>query len=711
MSQYDNKTLTDIKEAILASPRSPLLAFIGVDAKAYFRSVQSVFGQVMQEGDLDHIAMISISATEGIETNFDAGVDYLSPRVPEETYAGEFKDRLIVFYSYASAKAYDELNSINHLYEGDMSEDGLITIAKRLNLGNLTGLDALKQMATKQKNNIDIIPFIRFFGSRLPFFFFVNVNSSPSIFPRNVTNPQSNDALIRAYDLLDDSINALTSGKSFGDVKFKEKSSDEELIYGYSNLVVFALDDEDINERILRKEYAYTHKCFFPEPEQREWIIAGLLEEKQDEYLDSEPMIQFKIKPIPREEWNGGEQEYRQLITSIGGNTAGLDSIQLEQAVLKGIEYQVREQHLLELEEDPSVKEFEVEIDIEPFNKFREEILNQYDFLQIPDTSHTLDDVAGHTLNKEIIRTYIIEMVKRPDRRKFMKNFLALVGVPGTGKTWLVGAVANELKKYGYIFLVFLLNSLKEGIVGASNKKAKLAFQIADSCGYAVLFFDEVDMITSGRESQGDSGVSSGIQQQLMKWSENKDKFTGKQIVASATNRPDLVEGAFWDRISRDGVLNFEPLDKFGIGELVALKLNKFEKDSPEFTYNKINTYEELGQKIYDIRPELMGRPLVSMIEWIRDTAIVRADEANTTELTFSIELVGEVMGETTSRGMSEEVEKMREVCESYAFFKTDASLEALLGTKSRKVKSTKKKSTTKKKKSPTKKIDLKKIK
>ncbi len=708
MSQYDNKTLNDIKEAILTSPRSPLLAFIGVDAKAYFRSVQSVFGQVMQEGDLDHIAMISISATEGIGTNFDAGVDYLSPRVPEEEYEGEFKDRLIVFYTYATAKSYDELNSINHLYEGEMSEDGLIAMCLRLNMGNRTNLEALKTMATKQKNSIDIIPFIRYFGSRLPFFFFVNVNSSPSIFPRNVTNPQSDIALIRAYDLLDDSINAFTSGKSFGNVVFKENSSDEEPIYGYSNLVVFALDDEDINERILRKEYAYTHKCLFPEPEQREWIIAGLMEAKQDELLESEPKIQFKIEPIPREKWNGGEQEYQQLIISIGGNTAGLDSIQLEQAVLKGIESQVREQHLLELEEDPNVKEFEVNIDIEPFNKLRFEILNQYDFLQIPDITHTLDDVAGHTLNKEIIRTYIIEMVKRPERRKFMKNFLALVGVPGTGKTWLMGAVANELKKYGFIFLVFLLNSLKEGIVGASDKKAKLAFQIADSCGNAVLFFDEVDMITSGRESQGDSGVSSGIQQQLMKWSENKDKFTGTKLVGTATNRPDLVEGAFWDRVSRDGVLNFEPLDRSGIGELVALKLNKFEKDNPEFTYNKVNTYEELGQKIYDIRPELMGRPLVSMIEWIRDTAIVRADEANTTELIFSLELIDEVMGETTSRGMSKEVMKMQEVCESFAFFKTDASLEALLGKKSRKVKKAVKKPPTKKKQKS--KIDLKQI-
>jgi len=164
----------------------------------------------------------------------------------------------------------------------------------------------------------------------------------------------------------------------------------------------------------------------------------------------------------------------------------------------------------------------------------------------------------------ENAKTELIEAVEWPLQNK--KSFdrlgispptgVLLFGPPGTGKTMLAKAVANESKAN---FILVNGPELMSKWVGESEKAVRKIFEKARQSSPSIIFFDEIDSLVPKRGAYQDtSGVSEKVVNQLL------TEMNGLQemkdvVVIGATNRPDLLDSALlrpgrFDRIVLVGV-------------------------------------------------------------------------------------------------------------------------------------------------------------
>ena len=161
--------------------------------------------------------------------------------------------------------------------------------------------------------------------------------------------------------------------------------------------------------------------------------------------------------------------------------------------------------------------------------------------VQIPDVSW--DDIGGLDEAKQELKEAIEWPLKYPDK---FENFgirppkgTILFGTPGTGKTLLAKAVANESEAN---FISVKGPELLSKWVGDSEKGIREVFKKAKQASPSVIFFDELDSIASKRgDSFGDSGVTQRVVNQLLTEMDGMEELHDVAIIA-ATNRPDMID-------------------------------------------------------------------------------------------------------------------------------------------------------------------------
>ncbi|KAI7980081.1 hypothetical protein LOK49_Contig202G00010 [Camellia lanceoleosa] len=114
------------------------------------------------------------------------------------------------------------------------------------------------------------------------------------------------------------------------------------------------------------------------------------------------------------------------------------------------------------------------------------------------------EDVRGlHLLRKEFDR-YIVRRIKYPEDyegfRVDLETGFLLYGPPGCGKTLIAKAVANEA---GANFIHIKGPELLNKYVGESELAVRTIFSRARTCAPCILFFDEVDALTTKRGKEG----------------------------------------------------------------------------------------------------------------------------------------------------------------------------------------------------------------
>jgi len=161
--------------------------------------------------------------------------------------------------------------------------------------------------------------------------------------------------------------------------------------------------------------------------------------------------------------------------------------------------------------------------------------------VQIPDIGW--DDIGGLENAKQELQEAVEWPLKYPENfEKFgvkPPKGTMLYGSPGTGKTLLAKAVANESEAN---FIAVKGPELLSKWVGESEKGVREVFRKARQTAPTVVFFDEIDSIASTRgDSSGDSGVTQRVVNQLLTEIDGMEELRDVAIIA-ATNRPDIID-------------------------------------------------------------------------------------------------------------------------------------------------------------------------
>lgn len=114
-----------------------------------------------------------------------------------------------------------------------------------------------------------------------------------------------------------------------------------------------------------------------------------------------------------------------------------------------------------------------------------------------------------------------------------------LYGPPGSGKTLIAKAIANET---GSFFYCINGPEIMSGMQGEAEKNLRKAFEECEKNQPAILFIDEIDSIAPNREkTQGE--VEKRVVAQLLTLMDGV-KGRGKVVVVAATNRPNTIDPA-----------------------------------------------------------------------------------------------------------------------------------------------------------------------
>ena len=157
----------------------------------------------------------------------------------------------------------------------------------------------------------------------------------------------------------------------------------------------------------------------------------------------------------------------------------------------------------------------------------------------------TFRDVAGLEESKQEIEE-VVEFLKDP--KKFHKlgaripRGILLIGSPGTGKTLLAKAVANEA---GVPFYSVSGSEFVEMFVGVGANRVRDTFDLAKRTSPSIIFIDEIDAVGRQRGA-GLGGGHDEREQTLNQILVEMDGFATDNavVVLAATNRPDILDPA-----------------------------------------------------------------------------------------------------------------------------------------------------------------------
>ena len=179
---------------------------------------------------------------------------------------------------------------------------------------------------------------------------------------------------------------------------------------------------------------------------------------------------------------------------------------------------------------------------------------------EIPDIHWT--DIGGMDEVKRELRESVELPLLKPDVFKRFgirspKGFL-LYGPPGSGKTLLAKAVANESNAN---FISVKGPEVLSKWVGESEKAVREIFKKAKQVAPDIVFLDEIDSIAPKRGGYGDSGVTERIVNQLLTSLDGVEVLQGV-VVIGATNRPDILDNALIRAGRFDKMIYIPPPDK-----------------------------------------------------------------------------------------------------------------------------------------------------
>ena len=160
-------------------------------------------------------------------------------------------------------------------------------------------------------------------------------------------------------------------------------------------------------------------------------------------------------------------------------------------------------------------------------------------------------DIAGLDFAKKTIKELIILPLMRPDIFQGIRTppkGVLLFGPPGTGKTMIGKAIANESKS---TFFSISSSTLTSKWVGESEKMVRTLFALAAIHQPSVVFVDEIDSLLCARSENEQEGSRKLKTEFMVQFGGTRSEKQDRILIIGATNRPDELDEAIRRRLEK----------------------------------------------------------------------------------------------------------------------------------------------------------------
>ncbi|KAG2248360.1 hypothetical protein Bca52824_087988 [Brassica carinata] len=162
-------------------------------------------------------------------------------------------------------------------------------------------------------------------------------------------------------------------------------------------------------------------------------------------------------------------------------------------------------------------------------------------------------DIGSLDETKESLQELVMLPLRRPDLFKggLLKpcRGILLFGPPGTGKTMMAKAIANEA---GASFINVSMSTITSKWFGEDEKNVRALFTLAAKVSPTIIFVDEVDSMLGQRTRVGEHEAMRKIKNEFMThWDGLMSNSGDKILVLAATNRPFDLDEAIIRRFER----------------------------------------------------------------------------------------------------------------------------------------------------------------
>ncbi|KAI3468668.1 hypothetical protein Pfo_025331 [Paulownia fortunei] len=186
-----------------------------------------------------------------------------------------------------------------------------------------------------------------------------------------------------------------------------------------------------------------------------------------------------------------------------------------------------------------------------PDNEFEKRI--RPEVIPASEIGVTFADIGALDEIKESLQELVMLPLRRPDLFEggLLKpcRGILLFGPPGTGKTMLAKAIANEA---GASFINVSMSTITSKWFGEDEKNVRALFTLAAKVSPTIIFVDEVDSMLGQRNRAGEHEAMRKIKNEFMThWDGLLTKPGERILVLAATNRPFDLDEAIIRRFER----------------------------------------------------------------------------------------------------------------------------------------------------------------
>ncbi|XP_043716106.1 uncharacterized protein LOC122664377 isoform X2 [Telopea speciosissima] len=252
--------------------------------------------------------------------------------------------------------------------------------------------------------------------------------------------------------------------------------------------------------------------------------------------------------------------------------------------------------------------------EVPPDNEFEKRI--RPEVIPASEIGVTFADIGALDEIKESLQELVMLPLRRPDlfQGGLLKpcRGILLFGPPGTGKTMLAKAIANEA---GASFINVSMSTITSKWFGEDEKNVRALFTLAAKVSPTIIFVDEVDSMLGQRTRVGEHEAMRKIKNEFMAhWDGLLTKPGERILVLAATNRPFDLDEAIIRRFERRIMVSLPSVEN---RESILKTLLAKEKVEERLDFKELATMTEgySGSDLKNLCTTAAYRPVRELIQ------------------------------------------------------------------------------------------------